>query len=182
MQEKSCALGGFTLMETLVVVIIIAILTAVAVPWYKKLVEKSYSAEALALFKSVAAAQEAYYASHDKYADKFADLDVDVPWTGNTKITWRDASDVRSNERWSIAITTSYLPIMTIFRTDGKYKESGFIFYLQTGQAAEPLRHIYCAERAGVTSNQYCADVMKATENVGLDHYVRYNGFKMEGY
>lgn len=67
---------GFTLIELLVVVLIIGILSAVALPQYEKAVEKSRSAEALSLLKSIHQAQKIYFMQTGTHTSKLDDLDI----------------------------------------------------------------------------------------------------------
>lgn len=96
---------GFTLIELLVVVLIIGILASVAMPQYNKAVEKSRATQALAILKSLYAAQETYYMANGSYATSFDELDISVPWAGTTK--WLNSSastDTLSNDKWSLQI------------------------------------------------------------------------------
>ena len=67
---------GFTFLELLVVVLIIGILSAIAVPQYQKAVKKSKYVKMLAFTKIVADAQKLYYMQHGSYATSFAQLDI----------------------------------------------------------------------------------------------------------
>lgn len=68
-------------MELLVVVLIIGILSAVALPQYTTAVEKARLAEAFSIGKSIAQAQEAYKLANGTYTVSFDDLDLDFPCT-----------------------------------------------------------------------------------------------------
>ena len=78
MKKTSCK-QGFTLIELLVVVLIIGILAAVAVPQYQKSVDKTRTAQAVSMLKTITQAQEAYFLSHGEYTNKLPNLDIEVP-------------------------------------------------------------------------------------------------------
>ncbi len=70
---------GFTLIELMVVVAIVAILAAIALPSYNNYVMRSRRASGHDMLMMVATAQERYYTNHNAYATDLADLGFSTP-------------------------------------------------------------------------------------------------------
>ena len=75
---------GFTLLELLVVILIIAILAAVALPQYRKAVYKTKFMQASLMLDSIFQAQQEYFLLNGEYATNFPDLNMDLPPTNGT--------------------------------------------------------------------------------------------------
>lgn len=69
---------GFTLLEMLVVVVIIGVMTAIAVPIYTKSMRQSRVADGLNMLDVLASAQNKYFVQHGKYAADLAALNAPV--------------------------------------------------------------------------------------------------------
>jgi prepilin-type N-terminal cleavage/methylation domain-containing protein len=72
---------GFTLLEVLVVIIIIGILAALALPQYMKTIKKARIAEAASNIGSLRGAEIRYYQEKDEIVigDDFSNLDIEDP-------------------------------------------------------------------------------------------------------
>lgn len=64
--------AGFSLIELMIVIAIIAFLTMIAVPNYSKYVAKAKRAEAYIQLASLYAAQKAYWAEHGRYSTQLS--------------------------------------------------------------------------------------------------------------
>jgi prepilin-type N-terminal cleavage/methylation domain-containing protein len=71
--------SGFTLIEMLVVVLIIGILSSVALPQYKKAVQKARATEAIQAGKSWGVAQRVYELEYGHYTSDLNELSVKIP-------------------------------------------------------------------------------------------------------
>ena len=174
---------AFTLIELLVVVIIIGILAAIALPQYEKAVQRSKSAQAVTMLRSVYQAAEEYYMANGTWPQKFADLSVTPPWTGTTKYyVGDDISDVLSDVNWSLQLinyTSSgqyHYFGFTIGALSGKYAGGGFAIWKDYPAVKMPRRQIVCVEKiAGVsTPGDYCQKVMQSGELLLTGGTLRY--------
>jgi prepilin-type N-terminal cleavage/methylation domain-containing protein len=66
--------GGFTLIEVMIVVAIIAIIAAIAIPQLSVHRTRSYNTTAISDLKSAAIAQEAYYVDNREYTNSITSL------------------------------------------------------------------------------------------------------------
>ena len=70
--------AGFTLIELLIVVLIIGILAAIAIPKFQNSKGKAYASTLKADLRNLATAQEAYYYENSEYSPNVADLKLSV--------------------------------------------------------------------------------------------------------
>lgn len=75
---------GFTLVELLVVVLIIAVLAAIALPQYTTAVERSRATEALTLMAAISESAQRYRFHQGKWPIGWEQLDVDIPQLSGT--------------------------------------------------------------------------------------------------
>lgn len=185
--KMSGRLGGFTLIELLVVVLIIGILAAVALPQYQKVVEKSRGVQAVTFLSALHKSAQRYYMANGAWPQRFDDLDIDIPWTGNTQwMVDNTMTDTRSNGEWSVQlhnIPAESVFLVAIGRISGKYKGAGFElagklqdFNVNPGRKEDEF---HCLEQTakGIlytgAAGSYCHDIFKGTLIITVDGWHR---------
>lgn len=68
MRHAQSSQRGFTLIELMITVAIVAILAAIAYPSYTKYVQRGYRSEGIAMLNDAMARMERYYAQNNSYA------------------------------------------------------------------------------------------------------------------
>ena len=88
---------GFTLLELLIVVIIIGILAAVALPGFGRMVRRSRAAEGQNIVGSILTAEFLYYQEHRTFTNTTGNLLVDIPTSNNFTFSASGASATSVN-------------------------------------------------------------------------------------
>ena len=180
MTENIHTRRGFTVLELLVTVLIIGILAAIALPQYKRSVEKARAATIFPLLKAIGEAQEDYFLANGTYAKSFSNLSVEIPFTGTEKwaTSYSFFKDVRSNHDWSIQLDD-----VAVYagRLTGPYAGSGFAYFYKDwvcpqinglGVCAQTLTCMVKTDAAGGVGGggtiykEYCAKIFGATKSV----------------
>ncbi len=91
---------GFTLIELMITVVVVAILAMIAVPSYRQYTRRAHRTEAKTALLNLQAKQEGYYLDHNRYAASLADLNWggDKSESGLYTLTLATAADGQS---WS---------------------------------------------------------------------------------
>ncbi len=85
---------GFTLIELLIVVVIIGILAAIAIPKFSKTREKAYFSAMKSDLKNLMSAEEIYYSSHNYlYADQITTSGLDFAPSQGVTVTLASAAN-----------------------------------------------------------------------------------------
>ena len=141
LQERS----GFTLLELLVVVLIIAVLAAVAMPEYLKAAERSRATETITMLEAIAKSQQRKYMQTSMFASEYPGLDIQP--VGAAGSLYYTKGDPRTGEGCNGFAITLYNP--------GNYEE-GYAEGARYADAGRVLRFPYSLRRYYASTETTC--------------------------
>ena len=153
---------GFTLIELLVVVLIIGILAAVAVPQYRKVVNKSYTVEAITALDALVQAQEVFFLANGKYTNNLEKLDITLPQVNTNKYRYFCREDWKccqaESKDWNNVPAIQY----------------NFINVVSADLTEQPSQRL-CIAKPGKRSEDICKSLTKTEKVTGGANYSFYN-------
>lgn len=84
---------GFTMIELAMVLVVIGILAAVAVPTYQSMVNKAHTADAKGILSEIKTAAWTYYLENDAWPSSLSDLGVETDQSEYDTFEVQDTSD-----------------------------------------------------------------------------------------
>ena len=122
--------AGFTLVELMVVVAIVSILTAIAIPAYNGYIDTSAASAARANARGLAGFEDTYFYDHDTYVAGTYDPGGDVT-TLPTALSWKPEGD---NDNYTYVVTKNTGTIANGYIVTVTYKPKPSITAVVTRQ------------------------------------------------
>ncbi len=117
--------GGFTLIEIMIVIAILAILAAVAIGIYNSFIKTGFEVDPVSVLLQAGSAQEQYYADHGCYATNIEDLSGFDDGSKDNSFTIHDDKDPRRKLVVSVDSSTNctyYKVVVRNTTTDPKWQ------------------------------------------------------------
>lgn len=95
---------GFTLIEVMIVVVILGIISAIALPSYQEHVRRANRSEGMAFLQDVAARQERYFAQNNTYVTDIANVGK-LGLSGTTSETGKYSLTIAATNNYTLTAT-----------------------------------------------------------------------------
>lgn len=169
--------NGFTLLELLITVIVIAVLASVGITEYRKAVERTRAMEGITLLRSLYHAEKIYQMTHGTFAGSLSALSLSfkgerIKCTQNNKSPcwgYYNTEGIKGN-RWSVELEGGKNPSISVGLIEGPYVGAGFFMQLARKDGIQyPLEQLACLENGmgrfkyKKKNGSYCEDIMDGT-------------------
>ena len=150
--KKASNSSGFTLVELIVVVVIIGILSAIAIPSFNNASDKAKQKEASTLLASYAKAAQAFYTENSEVADSVADLNQYITVSACTS---NDAQTCKTAQTTSITALNWNSPTgMYVIQMAADTTSTSFTATPKTGWNGYPVASVFCTSTGSTILNE----------------------------
>lgn len=163
---------GFTLIEMMVIVLIIAVLAAVAVPEYQRAVTRTHFVQGITAIKSVIDSQQLYYLENSAYATTMDDLTLSLPQNSFSHFSAM-SFDIPPSD----SATPPHIQMRYKKNIDGT--TVWLVGYFKNGERSQITCTVLTRTQANSQARFLCENVTNSTEPIviesGYDSYILSN-------
>ena len=151
-EKKASNTSGFTLVELIVVVVIIGILSAIAIPSFNNASDKAKQKEASTLLASYAKAAQAFYTENSEVADSVSDLNQYITVAACTS---NDSQTCKTSQTTSITGLSWNSPTgMYVIQMGSNATSTTFTATPKTGWNGYPVGSVFCTSTGSTILNE----------------------------
>ena len=151
-EKKASNTSGFTLVELIVVVVIIGILSAIAIPSFNNASDKAKQKEASTLLASYAKAAQAFYTENSEVANSVSDLNQYITVSACTS---NDAQACKTSQTTTITSLEWNSPTgMYDIVMDSTTTQTSFTATPKSGWNGYPVASVFCTSTGSTILNE----------------------------